>query len=175
MNRGATFDRTGCYRYSLWREWDACCFADTTRVAPKVGFIMLNPSQADDTVDDPTIRRCIGFARAWGYGGMEVVNLFAYRTAHPKNLRQVEDPVGQDNDRYLQSLNQRVDQIVLAWGNWGRLMQRDRAVWLLLAQHSNLYCLGLTKLQQPCHPLYLKKTVAPLIVDPAEWQWGRMG
>jgi len=167
MRCWATFDSTRCYRYLLWREWDA--------IAPKVGFVMLNPSQADDTVDDPTIRRCIGFARSWGYGGMEVVNLFAYRTAHPKNLRQVQDPIGQENDRYLESLGQRVERIILAWGNWGRLMERDRVVWSLLAQHQNLYCLGLTKLQQPCHPLYLKKTVVPLTVDPSEWNLGLIG
>jgi hypothetical protein len=162
MYRRATFDATRCYRYSLWREWDGN--------APKVGFVMLNPSQADDAVDDPTIRRCIGFARSWGYGGMEVVNLFAYRTAHPKTLLEVADPVGPENDRYLETLSQRVNHIVLAWGNWGRLLERDRAVWSLLAQDT-LYCLGLTKLNQPCHPLYLKKT-APLLVAPL---LGRVG
>jgi hypothetical protein len=163
MKRGATFDNTGCYRYSLCRSWDP--------ITPKVGFIMLNPSQADETADDPTIRRCIGFARSWGYGGMEVMNLFAYRTTHPKNLRQVADPVGQENDRYLESLGQRVDRIILAWGNWGRLMERDRVVWSLLAQNQNLYCLGLTKLQQPCHPLYLKKTIVPVsLISPPSFK-----
>ena len=67
----AIFDRTGMYRYSLWREW----YADS----PPVAFIMLNPSTADDRKDDPTIRRSIGFAHAWGFGALEVVNLFAYR------------------------------------------------------------------------------------------------
>jgi len=70
LNQGAVIDPTGDYRYSLWRVWHP--------KASRVAFIMLNPSQADATVDDPTIRRCIGFAQRWGYGSLEAVNLFAY-------------------------------------------------------------------------------------------------
>ena len=149
---GATFDATGSYRYSLWREWDSC--------APRVGFVMLNPSQADQTINDPTIRRCIGFAQRWGYGFLEVVNLFAYRTSTPKTLCQVPDPIGAENDRYLASLGQRVDHIILAWGNWGTLQNRSHSAMPLLVQ-SPLYCLGLTKTGQPRHPLYLKAALAP--------------
>lgn len=148
MQTGATFDPTGLYRYLLWREWD--------RSAPKVGFVMLNPSQADAVADDPTIRRCVGFARLWGYGAVEIVNLFAYRTPHPKLLSQVRDPVGMENDDYLRSLSQRVDRIVIAWGNWGSLQRRDRAVLQLLTSSTPLYCFGYTKQQQPRHPLYLR-------------------
>ena len=88
---GADFDPTGVYRYSLWREWDAR--------APAVAFVMLNPSTADAGKDDPTIRRCASFARSWGYGSLEVVNLFAYRASEPKRLRQTPDPIGPANDR----------------------------------------------------------------------------
>lgn len=151
MKSGAEIE--GNYRYSLWRSWDD--------QKPRIGFIMLNPSRADAVVNDPTIRRCLNFAQTWGYGGLEVVNLFAYRTASPMNLRQVTNPVGVKNDRYLITLHQRVDRILLAWGNWGGLLQRDREVLGLLGDRQPLYCLGITKTQQPRHPLYLKATVLP--------------
>jgi len=149
----AIFDATGQYRYALWRSWN--------NAAPRVGFVMLNPNRADATLDDPTIRRCIGFARSWGYGSLEVVNLFAYRSPTPKTLNQVADPVGEDNDRTLQAFSQRVDRIILAWGNWGTIKGRDRVV-LNLLNSSTLYCLGTTKLGQPCHPLYLKADLQPV-------------
>lgn len=144
----ALFDPTRQYRYRLWREWGP--------PLPRVGFVMLNPSQADETVNDPTIRRCIGFARSWGYGSVEIVNLFAYRTPHPQNLRQVSDPIGQDNDRILSTFAQTVDRIILAWGNWGHLHGRDQAVISLLSE-AELCCFGLTKQGQPIHPLYLPR------------------
>lgn len=152
MQTGATFDPTGCYRYLLWRSWEA--------QGLRIGFVMLNPSQADAVVNDPTIRRCIGFARSWGYGALEVMNLFAYRTAHPMELRHVADPVGAKNDRYLSGLGQRVDQIILAWGNGGRLHGRDRDAISLLGART-VYCLGITKLGQPRHPLYIRREVLP--------------
>lgn len=153
MQRGAVLDLTQSYRYSLWRVWNP--------LAPRVGFVMLNPSRADAVVDDATIRRCLGFARSWNCGALEVVNLFAYRTADPKDLRSSPEPVGTENDRYLVSLSDRVDQIVLAWGNWGRLQGRDRAVLKMLADRE-LYCLGLTQTQQPRHPLYLRRDLVPM-------------
>lgn len=153
LNQGATFDKTGRYRYALWREWDLR--------APKVGFVMLNPSRADASVDDPTIRRCIGFARTWGFGGLEVVNLFAYRSTQPSELGQVADPIGAENDFYLISLQEHVEQIVLAWGNWGSLGGRDRAAITLLRDQP-IYCLGVTQTGQPRHPLYLRRDVAPV-------------
>ncbi|MCL6432844.1 MAG: DUF1643 domain-containing protein [Leptolyngbyaceae cyanobacterium HOT.MB2.61] len=151
MKAGAILDSTEMYRYSLWREWNF--------YAPRVGFVMLNPSRADALVDDPTIRRCVGFARAWGFGGLEVVNLFAYRTASPVELSQAVDPVGVENDAYLAALGNRVEKIVLAWGNWGKLQGRDRIVLPLFAPHNPVYCLGITKAGYPRHPLYLKGDV----------------
>ncbi len=150
---GACFDPTGLYRYSLWREWDA--------TAPRVGFVMLNPSRADAVVNDPTIRRCMGFARSWGYGSLEVMNLFAYRTTDPKSLSLVAEPIGTENDAHLVRLTQRTERIIVAWGNWGRLQGRDRQVLQLLSAAS-LHCLGTTKLGQPRHPLYLKADVTPI-------------
>jgi hypothetical protein len=123
---------------------------------------MLNPSQADAQVDDPTLRRCVGFAQAWGYGGLEVVNLFAYRASRPTALRLVDDPIGPQNDRYLRGLPDRVAAIVCAWGNGGRLGERDRVVRALLAEYPQLYCLGRTQAGQPRHPLYCPRS-QPLI------------
>ena len=82
VRKGAVIDPTGLYRYSLWREWNPD--------AAQITFIMLNPSRADATNDDPTIRRCINFASSWGYGYLEVVNLFAYRTSHPQQFKKSE-------------------------------------------------------------------------------------
>lgn len=150
---GAIFDATRTYRYLLWRSWSD---------APRIGFVMLNPNRADATMDDPTIRRCIGFAKAWGYGGLEVVNLFAYRTKTPQILKQVAHPIGAENDRYLIDLPARVELILLAWGNWGQFMQRDRAVMQLFSNQANLYTLGFTKRGQPRHPLYLRQGIQPI-------------
>src|SRR4028119_2392792 len=92
-HRGAIFDPTRTYRYALWRTWDAA--------RPPVAFVLLNPSTADARRDDPTIRRCANFARTWGFGGLEVVNLFAFRATHPTDLKCAADPVGPQNDVHL--------------------------------------------------------------------------
>src|SRR5581483_9586135 len=96
------------YRYSLARF-----FGD----GGVVNFIMLNPSTADAETDDPTIRRCLGFAKAWGYGTLVVTNLFAYRATDPAELAKAGDPVGPDNDTRLWSEAQLSDLVVCAWGN----------------------------------------------------------
>ena len=98
MTSGATFSDDGVYRYRLWREWDADL--------PSCLFIMLNPSTADATQDDPTIRRCIDYARRWGFGRLEVGNLFALRSTDPKALYAADDPVGPDNDDALMEMHE---------------------------------------------------------------------
>jgi len=148
MKQGAAIDPTGLYRYSLWREWDAH--------APRVVFVMLNPSRADANTDDPTLRRCLGFARSWGCGSIEVVNLFAYRASRPDILRLVSDPVGPENDRYLQEAIDRADKILVAWGNRGSLRNRYQIVSSWLMSRENLYCLGITQIGHPRHPLYVR-------------------
>jgi hypothetical protein len=148
MQKGAVVDKTELYRYSLWREWNID--------APKLVFIMLNPSKADAYIDDPTLRRCIGFAKSWSFGSLTVINLFAYRSAKPSELRQVNDPVGAQNDRYLKKAIKSADKVVVAWGNNGKLMQRDRMVLDLLSIcNVQPYCLGTTKAGYPRHPLYI--------------------
>lgn len=149
MSSSAVFDPTLTYRYSLWREWNE----DGQRLA----FIMLNPSTANADTNDPTIRRCICFAQRWGFGSLEVVNLFAYRTSSPHDLRTAVDPIGIENDRHLVAAVNQADCIVLAWGNWGSLHGRDRAVCQLLSHYPNMYCLGTNHSGQPRHPLYLKQ------------------
>ena len=154
MRREAKIDKTGRYRYSLVRIWDE----DGQRAV----FVMLNPSTADARKDDPTIRRCIGFARKWGYGSLEVVNIFALRATFPNMLLGALDPVGPRNDRYLLEAVNRADLIVVAWGELcgnGKFTDRGHHVRKLLAGQFML-CLGETKFGQPKHPLYLKASTS---------------
>jgi hypothetical protein len=150
MHKSAQIDPTGRYRYWLKREWDS------TR--PCVGFVMLNPSTADAIKDDPTLRACLGFAQRWGYGSLGVVNLFAYRATSPQVLRAVRDPIGAENDHHIAQMCQEVNQIVVAWGNQGKLLGRDQEVLQQLYQHQPV-CLGVTKQGCPHHPLYVKRCV----------------
>ena len=145
---GAVFDANDKYRYSLCREWSA--------YHPRIVFVMLNPSTADEQKNDPTIRRCMGFARAWKFGSMEVVNLFAYKATNFKDLFNVSDPVGAENNRFIMQALERCSTVVLGWGTRGTLRGRDRQVMSLLAGRNDLHCLGITKNGQPRHPLYVK-------------------
>lgn len=144
----ARFSADRKYRYSLTRTW--------ARVKPTIAFIMLNPSTADETKLDPTVRRCVGFAQAWGYGGIEVGNLFALRSTDPSALKGHPDPIGEDNDEYLLGILDSNDATICAWGNGGRWYGQGKAVKLLLQKYGPLYHLGLTKAGEPKHPLYLR-------------------
>ena len=117
---------------------------------------MLNPSTADEWTDDPTIRRCIQFARTWGFGSLAVGNLFAYRTTSPGEICASSDPVGSENDRWLRLLDEESSLTVAAWGNHGRLLGRSSAVSSKLP---GLHVLGLTVLGEPRHPLYVRSRV----------------
>lgn len=145
MEKDAYISEDGQYRYWLSRGWDCDL--------PTVCFVMLNPSTADAEFDDPTIRRCIGFAKLWGYGRLEVRNLFAYRATDPGQLRRVDDPVGPYGDVYLAGAAAS-SLVVAAWGCHGELFGRHRAARKLLG-NTKLYCLGKTKDGHPKHPLYL--------------------
>ena len=145
---GVVFDVSGRYRYSLWRAWSA--------YHPRIAFVLLNPSTADEQRNDPTIRRCMGFARAWNFGSMEVVNLFAYRATDYRELFKVNDPIGEENNRFLMQAVERCSTVVLGWGAKGPLLGRDRQVISLFAGLKDVYCLGITKDGQPRHPLYVK-------------------
>jgi hypothetical protein len=146
MIREATFSRCGAYRYTLRRTW-----GDRGDL---LAFVGLNPSTADDRTDDPTIRRCIGFARREGFGGLVVLNLFAFRATRPADLFRASDPVGPSADVVLQEHTAGL-VVVCCWGGHGRFRGRDRAVVELLGDAAELVCLGRTKTGEPRHPLYL--------------------
>jgi len=122
-------------------------------------FIGLNPSTADETLDDPTVRRCIGFADDWGYDALCMTNIFAFRATDPKVMKAAKDPVGPGNNEALLNLAASSGIIIAAWGVHGDHMARGELVECML---NNLMCLGKTKHGFPKHPLYLKRTTTPI-------------
>ncbi len=147
----ASFDTSRRYRFSLHRLWDEKLDMAT--------IIMLNPSSADHLTNDPTIGRCVQLARFWGFGGINVVNLFAYRTASPAHLREIKRPVGPGNNAYIAANAEKAAAVILGWGNHGAYRGRDQEVLELLSPFE-LWCIGTTKSGQPKHPLYAPGTVA---------------
>ena len=152
--RHAIFSDCRKYRYCLTRAW-------STILPPYkpgyVNFIMLNPSTADDQKDDPTIRRCMGFTRRWGFAGLHVTNLFGLRATDPKELRRTEDPHGPRNQVILATLAQTSSLVVCAWGNGGELGDEGRTTAEYLREAGvRLNCLGRTATGQPRHPLYVR-------------------
>jgi hypothetical protein len=139
------------YRYVLWRVWD-----DTKPFAMIIG---LNPSTADEVKNDPTVSRCMNFAKSWGYGGVCMANLFAYRATEPSEMKSQNDPVGADNDEWLAKLSKDADIVIAAWGNDGSYLNRSHVVKAML---SNLHYLKMNKSGEPAHPLYLKADVKPV-------------
>ena len=121
-------------------------------------FVMLNPSTADAETDDPTIRRCAGFARRWGFRELAVANLFALRATNPRELWRASDPVGPENDQHLVEMSSRADAVIAAWGAHGVYRNREQHVLRLL--NGTVEYLGLTKQGHPRHPLYLRADAA---------------
>ena len=155
----ATFSPCGAYRYSLTRGWDSG--------KPAVNFLMLNPSTADAEQDDPTVRRCLGFAKAWGFGVLYVTNLFALRATDPRALYKHPDPVGPDNDRCILKAAAGSKLVVAAWGVHGDHRQRAADVLRLLMEPGiAVHALKLTKAGSPCHPLYLPAKLTPTVYAP---------
>ena len=126
-----------------------------------MAFVMLNPSTADHTKDDPTIRRCIGFAKREDCRDLLVINLFALRATDPAKLKYHNDPIGPENDAYIAEVAswiQATGVLVCAWGQGGRLRNRGNQVWRNLVQKGvDPYCLAKSAGGDPCHPLYLRK------------------
>ena len=147
--RKATFSRCKRYRYLLEREWD-----DTK---PKVLFIMLNPSTADHKQDDPTIRRCIGFAQELGFGSLIITNLFAYRATYPAELLKANEPTGKKNLMYLRRAKKACNVIITAWGVAQVVKKLNPAKTLKVLETWETYSLGHCKDGTPRHPLYLRK------------------
>ena len=143
----ATADIRGDYRYSLTRVWDPAL--------PTMTFVLLNPSTADAVELDQTLRRCVNFAKRDGFGGMLIVNLYAFRSTSPKVMKAAADPVGPENDRVLAGVS---GTVVAGWGNHAHPGRVAQAVALL----PPLYALGVNKSGAPTHPLYVLGD-APLI------------
>jgi hypothetical protein len=154
LQRSAGLSDCGRYRYWLRRWWQ-----HGGGDGKVVCFLMLNPSTADSSVDDPTIRRCLGFVRSWGHSVLSVRNLFALRATNPAELRKAADPVGPQGDAALLTAKT-ADLVIAAWGA-GVPFGRDRRALELLAGKP-LYCLGLTKHGHPRHPLYVPASAVPV-------------
>lgn len=153
ISSGASFSPDGEYRYRLWRHWDLD--------APIMRLVMLNPSTADAAVDDPTIRRCIGFARRERCGGIEVVNLYALRATNPAKLTAHPTPEGPDNAKaWRAAWDEHPDAVVVAaWGarKRGRLPMSNAAAYALRwAERNDWRCLGRAKSGAPRHPLFVR-------------------
>ncbi len=154
---GAMFSPCRNYRYTLTRTWSD---------APPLVVIGLNPSTADERINDPTITRCIDFAKRWSHGGLVMLNLFAYRSTDPKILYKVEDAVGEMNDATLMDHHEH-PLILAAWG--AEKIARERARRVVTAFHvfgAKLHCLKLTKDGSPWHPLYVAADTKPVEYAP---------
>lgn len=149
----AVFSPDRVYRYVLRRRWCG--------EGPTVNFILLNPSTADESRLDPTLRRCAGFARSWGFAGMVITNVFAFRSTCPDVLCRAAEPVGPANDRHLLREARRADAVVAGWGNHAAHLGRAAAVARLL-DGVEIRCLGVNGTGMPRHPLYVAAT-APLV------------
>lgn len=152
---GASLSACELYRYALWRIWVG------SRHKPLAVFIMLNPSTADGSVDDPTIRRCMAFARRLGCRGLIVINLFAFRATRPEDCERARDPVGPENDvcTRLVLLKAHTEgwPVLASWGAATWATDRAAIVGAWATELGvNLQCLGVTAAGAPRHPLYVK-------------------
>lgn len=158
IRSSACISECGNYRYWLLRQWN--------ERRPSLTWIMHNPSTADQANDDPTIRRCISFAKMWNFGGIVVVNLFAYRATDPKKLLKALDPIGPVCDKSIRQWTRNA-MVICAWGI-PCLMPRNREVYAMLVNgNSAIFCLGLTRDGHPKHPLYIPKKQEPMDFRPS--------
>ncbi|MEP2640850.1 DUF1643 domain-containing protein [Roseobacter sp.] len=150
----ACYSTCGAYRYGLSRVWD-----DTS---PRVNFVMLNPSKADEMRNDPTVERCEQRARPLGFGAFDVTNIFAWRDTDPHAMRRAVAPVGPENDTVLLATAEAADQVIAAWGVHGAHLGRGADVVCMLRKAGcDLFHLGVSKHGHPRHPLYLPYSKQP--------------
>jgi hypothetical protein len=144
---GAIFTDERTHRVYLWRIWD--------RTKPLVMFILLNPSTANETLDDPTVKRCIGFAKRWGYGGVFMCNVFTLVSTDPKALNK-EQNIAMGASLAMRVIREKCDKAIAGWGTYvTQVRQWEDRVERIKRDLSPLYCLGLTQDGHPKHPLYL--------------------
>ena len=156
MNSGARFSECKKYRYALWRMWDDS--------KPILGFCMLNPSTADETINDPTIERCQRRAKKMGYGGLIVMNIFAYRSTDPHALQVVDDPIGWENDKYILESARLCKMVICGWGKHGSWRGRGQKVLDLLKFWGvKTRALKLNNDGSPAHPLYIGYNIKPKV------------
>lgn len=167
IQRTAVLSPCEQYRYLLSRVWD--------ETLPRVTFVMMNPSTADALVDDATIRKCIGFAERWGFGAIDVVNLFAFRSRDPLAVGQAPDPIGPEYAKYFDETLASSSLVIAAWGcestlNKSRLLRARSTV--VTRDLSNLavpvQCLGMSKKGTPYHPLMLAYVTERIPYNPYE-------
>lgn len=159
---GAVFSEDRAYRYSLWRRWEPDCHP--SRMMAAIG---LNPSTADEFRSDPTITRLMNYAKKFGYGGIAMLNLFAFRATDPKVMKQCGIPIGPLNNEAIQSVVAACgNKLLCCWGNHGEHMKRGAEVVYILDQ-TELLVFKITKTGQPSHPLYLPASLLPVpwIID----------
>ena len=173
---GACFDQSTLFRYTLWRRFD-----DGPGIVPlsdMCAFIGLNPSTADERVNDPTVARCVKFAARWRFRGMVMLNIFAFRATDPKVMRRQLDPVGVLNNIALEHVVRRCGKTVCCWGTHGALLNRGPEVERMLFAmdvfrdgRRKLYHMGLTKDGFPKHPLYLHGATETPSSSPRSWRF----
>lgn len=180
IHTSAHLSACGKYRYQLDREWRGVAPNENWRwFGAKDGgghelgepkaclFVMLNPSTADANVDDPTIRRCVGFAKRFKFDLLQVVNLFAYRATDPQEVLKMTgdgDPIGPENQDFIEDCAGRAGLIICAWGAHGGHIDQDETALGWLGDRPK-FALGLSKDGHPRHPLYLKSDAALIPFD----------
>lgn len=161
---GAVFSDNDLYRYRLWRHVGTPEIAGCIRDR-RVAFLMLNPSTATESKNDPTVRRCIYFAMRWGAEWLDVINLFALRATDPRELRGGVPPIGPDNDAHLDEVAARAGLVLCAWGRHGAFLGRgDEVRTRLIGAGIKLYHFGENTDGTPKHPLYQKN-------ERPAWPW----
>jgi hypothetical protein len=156
------------YRYTLWREipqFTSWLEDYDERANQYLMVIGLNPSTADETKDDPTIRRCVDFAKRWGYGALCMTNLFAWRDTKPANMKAAMFPVGGDNDMWLRECAADAGMILAAWGTHGSFLERGKTVASdMRNQGKTVYALRKNADGSPQHPLYIPADTQPILL-----------
>jgi len=159
----AVFTPDRKHRYALWREWPDLLNRSSDTVPRFAMFIGLNPSTADETLDDPTIRRCIRFSKDWGFDAYCMTNLFAFRATDPNDMKAFSEPMGPENWEWIVDLGKQAGIVVAAWGNHGEFQGRGPELVELL-RDSGIVIHALEVNQStgmPKHPLYIKATTQP--------------